>query len=97
MVIWTPRARADLKAIYQHIYKDSPFNAKSVTEKILAKTASLVDFPGTHKLVPESQHQDIHEISVSAWRIIYHPRESNIHIITIVHKRQRLQASMIEY
>jgi len=35
MVIWTPRARADLKAIHDHIYKDAPINARRVTQKIL--------------------------------------------------------------
>ena len=30
MVIWTPRARADLKAIYDYIADDSPLNAKKI-------------------------------------------------------------------
>jgi plasmid stabilization system protein ParE len=90
MVIWTPRARADLKAIHDHIAKDAPINAKRVTQRILDKAAALADFPGTHKGVPEAKVDDLHEVSVSAWRIIYHPRNNDIYIVTLVHKRQRL-------
>jgi toxin ParE1/3/4 len=97
MVIWTPRARADLKAIYQRIYKDSPINAKNVRDSILAKAAELDDFPGTHKVVPEAKRNDLHEVSVSTWRIIHHPRNNNIYIITVVHKRRILTDKMMKH
>lgn len=96
MVIWTPRARADLKAIHDHIHKDAPINAQRITQRILKKTAALDDFPGTHKTVPEARSNDLHEVSVSAWRIIYHPRNNDIHIITVVHKRQRLEEDRLQ-
>ncbi len=97
MVIWTPRARADLKAIYDHIHKDAPINAQRITQRMLKKTAALEEFPGTHKTVPETKSNDLHEVSVSAWRIIYHPRNSDIYIITVVHKRQRLEESRLQH
>ena len=34
MLIWTPRARADLKAIHDYIAKDSRENAKRVAHEI---------------------------------------------------------------
>jgi plasmid stabilization system protein ParE len=54
VVIWTPRARADLKAIHDRIHKDAPINAKRVTQRILDQAADLEDFPGTHKGVAET-------------------------------------------
>lgn len=89
-MIWTPRARADIKAIHDHIYKDAPINAKRLTQRILDKAASLEDFPATHKVVLEARVDDLHEASVSAWRLIYRQRDNDIYIITVVHKRQRL-------
>ena len=97
MVIWTPRARADLKAIHDHIHKDAPINAQRITQQILKTTAALDEFPGTHKTVPEAMSNDLHEVSVSAWRIIYHPRNDNIYIITVVHKRQRLDEDRLQH
>jgi plasmid stabilization system protein ParE len=37
MVIWTPHARADLKAIHDHIAKDSPLNAKKIMREMVQK------------------------------------------------------------
>jgi toxin ParE1/3/4 len=45
MVVWTPRARDDLKAIHDYIAQDAPINAKNVTRDILSKAATLVDLP----------------------------------------------------
>lgn len=45
MVVWTPRARDDLKAIHDYIAQDAPINAKQVTRDILAKAASIADLP----------------------------------------------------
>lgn len=66
MEIGTPRAQADLKAIHDHIHKDAPINAKRETQKTLDKAASLEDFPGTHKGVPETKADDLNEVSASA-------------------------------
>jgi len=45
MVIWTPRARADFKAIHDYIAKDSPVNAKNVARVLLRKSESLSNVP----------------------------------------------------
>ncbi|MBR9910650.1 MAG: type II toxin-antitoxin system RelE/ParE family toxin [Gammaproteobacteria bacterium] len=66
-------------------------------QHILNKAAGLANLPGTHKAVRESRTKDLHEISVNAWRIIYHPRNDNIFIITVVHKRQRLEEDRLQH
>ncbi len=53
MVIWTLRVRADLKAIHDHIAKDSRQNAKRVVHEIRRKTEALAEAsklpqPGSH-------------------------------------------------
>ena len=45
MLIWTPRARADLKAIHDYIAKDSRENAKRVAREILHKTNTTLAEP----------------------------------------------------
>ncbi|RLT92815.1 type II toxin-antitoxin system RelE/ParE family toxin [Ketobacter sp.] len=45
MVVWTPRARNDLKAIHDYIAQDAPINAQKVTRDILSKAAALTDLP----------------------------------------------------
>jgi plasmid stabilization system protein ParE len=73
-VIWTPRARAKLKAIHDHIHQDVPVNAKRITQRILDKAAGLETFPGTHKKVPEARTYNLREFGPSTWRIVYHQR-----------------------
>lgn len=97
MVIWTPRARADLKAIHDHIHQDAPVNAKRITQRILDKAAGLETFPGTHKKVPEARTYNLREVTASTWRIVYHPRNNNIYIIAVVHKRQQLGEERLQH
>jgi len=42
MVIWSARARADLKAIHDYIAKDSPENAKRVVREMPRLRAAKV-------------------------------------------------------
>jgi plasmid stabilization system protein ParE len=53
MVIWTARARADLRAIHDYIAKDSRQNAKRVVREIHRKTDTLAETPRLGRVVPE--------------------------------------------
>jgi toxin ParE1/3/4 len=89
MVIWTLRARADLKAIHDYIAKDSRQNAKRVAHEIRRKAEALAEPPRLGRKVPELNDPKLREISVYSWRIIYHLREDNVFIVTLIHKRRQ--------
>ncbi len=97
MVIWTARAKKDLKSIHRYIAEDSPINAKNVTNDMLVKVEPLADLPNRGKVVPEIGRDDVREISVHTWRLIYHIRQQNVFIIAITHKRQQLSAEDIPF
>jgi toxin ParE1/3/4 len=82
MVIWTLRARADLKAIHDYIAKDSRENAKRVAHEIRRKGEALVEPPRVGRKVPELNDPQLREISAYSWRIIYHLRDGNVFIVT---------------
>ena len=65
MVIWTARARADLKAIHDYIAKDSPINAKRVAREMQRKAAGLAETPLIGHVVPELEDPDIREIPLT--------------------------------
>jgi|SRR3989338_1930236 len=92
MVIWTPRARADLKAIHDHIAKDSPLTAKKIVREMAQKPNVLLELPQMGRKVPEINDDNLREISLHPWRIIYHLRQSRIFIVTVVHKRRQIEA-----
>lgn len=89
MVIWTLRARADLKAIHDYIAKDSRQNAKRVAHEIRRKAEALAEPPRIGRKVPELNDPQLREISAYSWRIIYHLREGNVFIVTLIHKRRQ--------
>lgn len=90
MVIWTPSARADLKAIHDHIARNSPQNAKAVVAGILQKADVLTELPYLGKAIPEINEDSLREISAHSWRILYHLRQKQIFILAVVHKRRQL-------
>ena len=71
MVIWTHRARADLKAIHDYIAKDSRQNAKRVANEIRRNADALAEPPHIGRKVPELNDPQLREISAYSWRIIY--------------------------
>jgi addiction module RelE/StbE family toxin len=90
MVIWTPQARADLKAIYDYIAKDSTLNAKSVVKDIKIKVDALDNLPNIGKFIPEFQFDDLREIHIHSGRVFYQYRQPACYIIAVVHKRRSL-------
>lgn len=70
MVIWTLRARADLKAIHDYIAKDSRQNAKRVAHEIRRKADALSEPPRIGRKVPELNDPQLREILAYSWRII---------------------------
>lgn len=93
MVIWTPFAQADLKAIHSRIAKDSPLNAKKVAADIVNKTNATLSLPhdALGKKVPEFDRDDLREIHIHAWRVIYHVQADNKFVLTLFHKRRDLK------
>ncbi len=89
MVIWTIRARADLKAIHDYIAKDSRQNAQRVVREIHRKADELAEPPRLRHKVPEVNDPQLREISAYSWRIIYYLRDDNVFIVTLVHKRRQ--------
>jgi toxin ParE1/3/4 len=89
MVIWTPRARADLKAIHDHIKKDSPQNAQRVVREILHKADGLAEVSRMGRVAPELNDPHLREIPAYSWRILYHLRGGQVFVVTLVHKRRQ--------
>ena len=71
MVKWSVPAKNDLKQIHDYIAKDSKYYAQNVIQEIVAKTEPLFDFPEIGRVVPEINDQNIRELLVYSYRLIY--------------------------
>jgi len=96
MVIWSDPAKADLRSIHDFISHDSRHYAKKVTQDIVAKADLLDELPRMGKIVPELGNEDIRELSMYSYRIMYEIKPHDAVMLAVIHKRRDFQPEMIE-
>ncbi len=96
MVIWSKPARVDLRSIHDFIAHDSRHYAKKVTQDIATKTDVLDPLPRMGKKVPELNNEDIRELSLYSYRILYEIKKQDVFVLAVLHKRRDFQPEMIE-
>lgn len=84
-VIWSTQSLNDLDAIYEYIAKDSPIYAQRVIERMISRGEQLGTFPKSGRKTPEMNRSDIREILEGSYRIVYHIKEDEIEILTVLH------------
>jgi len=89
-VTWSPEALDDVESIASFIERDSSFYAKAVVTKIVDLSRSLVSMPNRGRIVPELEDQNIRELFVYSYRLIYQIRKDTILIIAVVHGKRQL-------
>ena len=96
MVKWSVPAKNDLKQIHDYIAKDSKYYAQNVVQEIVAKTETLTDFPEIGRFVPEISDQNIRQLIVYSYRLIYEISETGIEILAIIHGRRDFNSAWDE-
>ncbi len=89
-IIWSPDALNDIEAIGKYISRDSEFYAESTVLKIYEAPQSLVNLPKLGRVVPEIGDENIRELFVFQYRIIYEIKHNEIHILTVIHGKRLL-------
>lgn len=89
-VSWTTQALKDVEHIRRHIALDSEYYAAIVCDRILTRVVQLESFPQSGETVPEYARDDIREVLVHAFRIIYRISDVEVHILAVVHGARRL-------
>jgi plasmid stabilization system protein ParE len=82
---WTPQAADDLEAICLFIARDSPQLAAAFADRVLRATDRLANFPRSGRIVPELGSENIREIIVGNYRVIYRVRKDSVHLLTVHH------------
>ena len=86
------RSPANLREILDHVAADSPGNARAVARRFFARVESLPDQPGQGRRVPEYEGaDDLREVFVQRWRIIYRSSEHEVEIVAVVHTARLLR------
>ncbi len=95
-VRWTPQAADDLDAICLFIARDAPPVAAAFAGRVLRATDQLAHFPRLGRAVPELGIQNILEIIVGSYRVVYRVRDEEVQILTVHHGARLLDTKKIE-
>jgi len=87
---WTLQALADVDAIADYIANDSAYYAQIVVSKLFEAVCRIELFPESGRIVPEITKEDIREILLGNYRIIYRLKETCSEIITVYHSSRLL-------
>ena len=96
-IVWSPEAVEDLESIAEYIERDSPFYAKAVVNKIFHSTEKLKNYPKIGRVVPELGREDIRELIVYSYRLVYQVKKSQILIIAVIHGKRPFEDVIEEY
>ena len=86
-VIWSPSARADLRDIVTFIAEDDTAVAEKFGMALIEASKALGRFERQGRKVPEFGMEEIREIIVAPYRIVYRLREDNstVEIVRLWH------------
>jgi toxin ParE1/3/4 len=90
-IAWSRRAVQDLDAIIDYIATDSAAYASVVLKNIVNQTRTLVRFPHAGRKVPEFDDENVRELVVYSYRIIYRLRDDEALIVAVIHGKRTLQ------
>ena len=68
---WTEQAVQDLEFIRDFIERDSPRYGRVVVERLVEATSRIELFPMSGRAVPELAREDLRELIVGDYRIVY--------------------------
>ncbi len=87
---WSAPAVEDLRNLHAYISKDSSQYAAAFIERLLDAAEQLIDFPESGRHVTETALENVRELIVQGYRIIYRVEASRIFVLTVVYGRRDL-------
>ncbi len=88
-IIWSPKAKKDLINIADFIARDKQSAALKWLQLVKSKVSRLSKFPRSGRMVPEIKRQDIREMIIGNYRVIYKVG-TTISILTVFHGAKQL-------
>src|SRR5687767_5339075 len=93
-LIWSPRSVRALEEIVAYIAVDSPTYAADVARRVVAAVERLNAFPRMGRVVPELDQDDLRELIVHRYRIVYRVTPDAITVAAIVHGARDLLTAL---
>jgi plasmid stabilization system protein ParE len=62
-----------------------------VAQDIVAKMDILDELPRIGRVVPEFNNENIRELSLYSYRILYETKDEDVFVLAVIHRRRDLQ------
>lgn len=88
---WSERSVNDLIAIQKYIAQNNPQMAKEWVAKLRQRARSAAEKALVGRIVPEFNQQDLREVFLGNYRIVYRVHDDGILILTIFEGHQLIK------
>lgn len=95
-VRWSPRAAQDLEDACNFIARDSEAAAERLARRVVEATRQLSNFPRSGRITPEFGRDDVREVIVQSYRVVYRLVGDDVQIATIQHAARLLDTSAFD-
>jgi plasmid stabilization system protein ParE len=95
-VRYSGRAREDLRQIALYIGGDNPTAARRWVSRLIRRVKDVARTPRAGRRVPELDRDDIREVVVGAYRIIYKLQGGELRVLTVFEGHMRLRDDLLE-
>lgn len=94
-VVWSPLAELRTAEAFEYIAQDRPQAAAQWLDRLLESVSTLAEFPERGRVVPELAREDIREVILPPYRVLYRRDSKQVIILTVRHSRRELDAREI--
>ena len=89
---WTEQARNDLLQIGRYIAQDKPGAAGTWVRRLQKRARDAAEMPLMGRKVPEFDREDIREVVLGGYRLVYRVRTDAIEVLTVFDGRRLLSS-----
>ena len=94
-VSWTPQALDDVAAICAFIARDAPRYAQVFARRVFQSVDRLETFPLSDRVVPEAGQEDLREVILGNYRIVYRIDANVVQVVTVYHSARLFDPSSL--
>ena len=95
-LIWSADSRDNLRSIHHRISKDSERAADTLIDQITSSAGRLSEFPLSGRIVPEFDQEDIRELIVRNYRVVYQLIGDTVGVVRVHHGARLLRKSQLK-
>lgn len=89
-IVWTEKSIQDLLSIKEYISRDSVERAETWVQELFDAGESLESLPSRGRVVPEFGKDNIKELIIENYRLVYQIKKNSVEILTVFEGHRKL-------